>query len=267
LITHYTFDGMFPFTQHLCRFLFLAGMAIAIPWDGPKPTLVQQTPYNVGWSVKPTYNPQIEEFDTKHVLFGRQETGGSTCGYFQEDIGRPFVCVAAHRTCIYNPTVSVVGCCLSGFTSAGAGCGFWTSCIDAVDTCDSACQTDTSILRCTSTASPACRTYSFLSGYVMYGCDLSRSINNIIIPNSAQPVPYGPAPTNGQSSKTGSATASNSAATVQPPQVNRPGSKHISTGVIAGAVVGGLAGAAVLGGVLGYILRRYFSGRGPRLGT
>jgi len=259
---------MFPFTQYLRRFLFLAGMTIAIPWDGPKPTLVQQTPYSVGWSVKPTYNPQIEELDTKHVLFGRQEASGSTCGYFQEDIESPFICYFAHRICIFNPTISAIGCCLSGFTSAGAGCDFRTSCIDAADTCDSACQIDMSIQKCTSTTAPACRTYSFLSGYVMYGCGLSRTINNIIIPNSAQPVPYGPAPTNDQSSKTGSATApTNSAATVQPPLVSRPGSIHISTGGIVGAVVGGLAGAAVLAGVLRYILRRYFSGRGPRLGA
>lgn len=80
-------------------------------------------------------------------------------------IDNPLSCRSS-RTCVHSGTA--VGCCLNTLP----GCtNVYTTCYDYAVICDSDCQLDDEIRKCSDSAYPFCGTYSFSIGTYLYNCE------------------------------------------------------------------------------------------------
>jgi len=197
----------------------------ALPWDGASPT---PTP-----TVCPTpLNPTPA---AAHELLRRQNSPAVCASLVSGTITSAVICPS--ETCVLILSHSVLGCC----DDDRDHCTYFTDCLDYYGSsvlCGStSCSPSESTLTCFNPSIPFCARWTHASGYSRYECAASPTVLSLATPLFAASV--------GTSSSTPSA---NSTVTECP--------KQVSTGAIAGGVVGGIAVlvAGVIGGL--YLLRR-----------
>ncbi|MCJ1401378.1 hypothetical protein MMC11_004590 [Xylographa trunciseda] len=145
----------------------LSHRVLATAWPGPDPTptgLMAQ----IGMSLRPTEAPGLNGIPKELLV---RQSGvpfpppNNWCGFVDGDGADPLSC-AASLTCVYSG--AVLGCCDAGPISLCTN--LYTTCSGNFDSCDSACEANYNILKCTYTDFPFCGTYNFDSGTRLYDC-------------------------------------------------------------------------------------------------
>ncbi|KAF2108317.1 hypothetical protein BDV96DRAFT_587584 [Lophiotrema nucula] len=145
--------------------------ANGVAFGGPAPTNTSPNRALDGFTPKPTRGPSVAE------LRRRQNAGAETCGWVDEDLSSAITC-NGDRSCVLYTTASggttagMAGCCSAGDTQ---DCGWAYSCIDyslySAGGCDSSCEADDFVRKCTATDAPYCTTWLYASDSVFdYGC-------------------------------------------------------------------------------------------------
>lgn len=166
------------------------GLAFAIPWDEPFPT-PQGLLDDAGVSPRPTAAPGVNHIPVElqrrqqNVLYPPPD---NWCGFVEGDYGeRLSALLCSHlltKIAVDNPLTcrSALTCVKSG-TAAGCcsntlpGCtAVYTTCYDFGVSCDSDCESDHRIRKCSDTASPYCGTFSLPVGTYLYNCDSTSNI-------------------------------------------------------------------------------------------
>lgn len=139
----------------------------AIPWDEALPT-PQGLLDAAGVSPRPTAAPGANNIPVElrrrqqNVLYPPPD---NWCGFIEGDYDNPLSCRSS-LTCVNYGTA--VGCCpntLPGCTNV------YTTCYDFGVTCDSECESDDKIRKCSDSSFPYCGTYSFPIGTYLYNCE------------------------------------------------------------------------------------------------
>ncbi|KAL9029055.1 MAG: hypothetical protein Q9196_002663 [Gyalolechia fulgens] len=149
----------------------LNGLTFAIPWNEPLPT-PQGLLDAAGVSPRPTAAPGVNSIPVE--LRRRQQDvlyppPGNWCGFIEGDYDNPLTCRSSLFCVNYD---TAVGCC----SNTLPGCtNVYTTCYDYGDTCDSDCDADYQIRKCSDSAYPYCGTYSFPIGTYLYNCEATAN--------------------------------------------------------------------------------------------
>ncbi|KAL8933555.1 MAG: hypothetical protein Q9216_006313 [Gyalolechia sp. 2 TL-2023] len=149
----------------------LTDLAFAIPWDEPLPT-PQGLLDAAGVSPRPTAAPGAKSIPVE--LRRRQQdvlypAPDNWCGFIEGDYDNPLTCRPS-LTCVNSGTA--VGCCSN---TLGSCTNVYTTCYDYGVTCDSDCESDDEIRKCSDSAYPYCGTYSFPIGTYLYNCEATAN--------------------------------------------------------------------------------------------
>ncbi|KAL8901861.1 MAG: hypothetical protein Q9207_004993 [Kuettlingeria erythrocarpa] len=145
---------------------WLNGITFAIPWIEPLPT-PQGLLADAGVSPRPTDAPGIKGIPRElrrrqqDVLFPPPD---NWCGFVEGDYDVPLTCPSS-LTCVNSNYY--VGCC----SNTRACTKIYTTCYDYGTICDSDCEANDRIRKCTDSVSPFCGTYSFPIGTYLYNCE------------------------------------------------------------------------------------------------
>jgi len=204
----------------------------------------------------PTAPPRVQ---ARGLLQPRQSP--ATCGFID---GSPtsIVSCGAGNQCV--ATKSYIGCC----ENTNSCSRIFTTCYNSPgSSCDAACSQDRSNLICISTV-PYCVQYNYEGGLTGYGCDVTAKTVNVLLSATS---PSATVVTTLEVAAETSASAASAASTTGTPSPSTNASSRLSSGSIAGIVVGSLAAVMILLAVLIWLRRRRRSpnqpttqGAGPR---
>ncbi|KAI4117245.1 MAG: hypothetical protein LQ345_002479 [Seirophora villosa] len=159
---------LFPFVLASC----LNGIAVAIQWIEPLPTR-QHHLADAGVSPRPTDAPGSNGIPKElrrrqqNVLYPPPD---NWCGFIEGDYDLPLTCRPSY-TCVNSDTA--VGCCPN---TLAACTNIYTTCHDFAYRCDSDCEANDKIRKCSDSEFPYCGTYSFSIGTYLYNCEASTNL-------------------------------------------------------------------------------------------
>ncbi|KAF2876613.1 hypothetical protein BDV95DRAFT_602587 [Massariosphaeria phaeospora] len=149
-----------------------------IAFGGPAPTATSPGRALVDWTPKPTKGPSVAE------LRKRQSFDAETCGWIDGDLSSALTCMSGGACKLYTAgSFGMAGCCDGSDTQ---NCGWVNTCLDYdsyTARCDSECELNTFVRKCSNVASPYCVTWTYPSdGVADYGCASYSSAMETVLP-------------------------------------------------------------------------------------